>query len=192
MFAHSINLKTGLFAALLAGALAITVPPANAAPGKKGHGHDQGHSEKAGGHGAAHSMPGGMPGKAADVSRTVLVIAKDTEFNLKKIQVKSGETIRFVVRNKGDLVHEFTVGTHEMQKDHQAEMMKMMDEGKLTADKVEGGMEHNHGNSALVEPGKEGEVIWMFHKGATLEFGCNIPGHYEQGMKGEFVISDGA
>lgn len=192
MSAQLMKLKTGLFAALLAGALAVTASPANAAPGKKGHGHDQGHSEKTGGHGSDHSMPGGMPGKAADVSRTVLVIAKDTEFNLKKIQVKSGETIRFVIRNKGDLVHEFTVGTHEMQKDHQTEMMKMMDAGKLTADKVKGGMDHNHGNSVLVEPGKEGQVIWMFHKGATLEFGCNIPGHYEQGMKGEFVINGGA
>jgi uncharacterized cupredoxin-like copper-binding protein len=55
-------------------------------------------------------------------------------------------------------------------------------------DKMKGKMDHSHGNSALVAPGKQGEIIWMFHKGATLEFGCNIPGHYESGMKGDFVI----
>lgn len=71
-------------------------------------------------------------------------------------------------------------------------MMKMMEAGHLMADKVHGGMDHNHRNSALVEPGKKGEVIWMFHKGATLEFGCNVPGHYEQGMKGEFIIGGSA
>lgn len=56
--------------------------------------------------------------------------------------------------------------------------------GHLQADKVVGKMDHSPGNSALVEPGKEAKIIWMFHKGATLEFGCNVPGHYDQGMKG--------
>lgn len=167
----------------------MAITPGDAAPGEKGHAHDVKKTEQHGGHGAMkHDMPGGMPGDPKNVSRTVVIIAKDTEFNLKKIQVKDGETIRFIVKNKGELVHEMTIGTPEMQKQHQVEMMKMMDAGKLEADKVVGGMDHNHGNSALVEPGKEAEIVWMFHKGATLEFGCNVPGHYDQGMKGSFVI----
>lgn len=168
-----------LTALLAAGCLALAPASTFAGPGKKGHAHGK-HSD--------HSMPGGMPGDPKNVSRTVVIIAKDTEFNLKKIQVKDGETIRFIVKNKGELVHEMTIGTPEMQKQHQAEMMKMMDAGHLQADKVVGKMDHSHGNSALVEPGKEAEIVWMFHKGATLEFGCNVPGHYDQGMKGSFVI----
>jgi uncharacterized cupredoxin-like copper-binding protein len=187
------------------GAIAMMTVAAQAGPGGKGHGHDQsqqgmggnmGHAMPGGMPGNAmgqggqmnHNMPGGMPGDKANVSRTVLIIAKDNKFNLKKIQVKDGETIRFVIKNKGKLVHEMTIGTPEMQKAHQSEMMKMMDAGHLTADKIHGKMDHNHGNSALVEPGKTGEVIWMFHKAATLEFGCNVPGHYDAGMKGSFVI----
>lgn len=135
-----------------------------------------------------HTMPGGMPGDAANVTRTILIIASDTKFNLKKIQVKNGETIRFVIRNKGKLVHEMTIGTKEVQHSHQAEMQKMMDEGHLMADRIKGQMSHAHGNSALVEPGKQGEIIWMFHKDAALEFGCNVPGHYEAGMKGDIVM----
>ena len=176
--------------------LVFAAAPVTAGPGGKGHGHGQtqqaqmGHSGQMGQGGAmGHNMPGGMPGNAANVSRTVLIIAKDTEFNLKKIQVKDGETIRFVVRNKGELVHEMTIGTPELQKSHQAEMQKMMDAGHLMADKIHGKMDHSHGNSTLVEPGKQGEVVWMFHKAATLEFGCNVPGHYESGMKGSFVVS---
>ncbi len=38
------------------------------------------------------------------------------------------------------------------------------------------------------EPGKEAKVIWMFAKNDTLEFGCNIPGHYESGMKDKFMM----
>lgn len=173
--------------------IAFVAVAAEAGPGNKGHGHDakpDTQGAHAGGHGD-HSSPGGMPGDKANVSRTVLIIAKDTEFNLKKIQVKDGETIRFVVRNKGELLHEFTIGSHEMQKQHQAEMMKMMEDGHMTATSMMPGMKHGHGNSAMVEPGKEAEVIWMFHKGATIEFGCNVPGHYESGMKGDFVIAGG-
>ena len=175
---HFLTLVT--FAAGLALASAV-----EAGPGKKGHAH--------GGHGhgpnVSEAGSGGMPGEAKNVSRTILIIAKDNAFNLKKIQVKDGETIRFVIRNKGELLHEFTIGTHEMQKQHQAEMMKMMEDGHMTATSMKPGMHHAHGNSAMVEPGKEAEVIWMFHKGATIEFGCNVPGHYESGMKGDFVIA---
>lgn len=185
------KIHRSLLAAMLIGAAAVlAIPAAYAGPGEKGHAHGHDAKKEAhGGHGHGdHSMPGGMPGDPKKVSRTIVIVAKDTEFNLKKIQVKDGETIRFIIKNKGELVHEMTIGTPEMQKQHQAEMMKMMDEGKLQADKVVGGMDHNHGNSALVEPGQEAEIVWMFHKGATLEFGCNVPGHYDQGMKGSFVI----
>lgn len=176
------------------GVVAVFAATVHAGPGEKGHAH--GHDAKKETHGHAghgdHSAPGGMPGEAKNVSRTIVIIAKDTEFNIKKIQVKDGETIRFVIRNKGELLHEFTIGTHEMQKQHQAEMLKMMEDGHMTATSMKSGMQHSHGNSAMVEPGKEAEVIWMFHKGATIEFGCNVPGHYESGMKGDFVIAGSA
>lgn len=193
---HSRFYFKGAFALAISvgAALSFAASPLVAGPGEKGHGHGSMGKMKNGAmgkmdHGAmGHNMPGGMPGDAANVTRTVLIIAKDTKFNLKKIQVKDGETIRFVIKNKGEMVHEMTIGTSETQKSHQAEMQKMMDAGHLMVDKVNGKMDHNHGNSALVEPGKKGEIIWMFHKGATLEFGCNVPGHYEAGMKGKFVM----
>ena len=167
------------FALAIAGTAALAPHLADAGPGKKGHAH--GHSAHKPGSHADHVMTpehiahGGMPGSAADVKRTIVVVAKDTEFNLRKIQVKAGETIRFVIKNKGELVHEFTIGPPDAQKAHQAEMMKMMEAGHLMADKVVGKMDHNHGNSALVEPGKQAEVIWMFAKNESLEFGCNVP-----------------
>ena len=98
-------------------------------------------------------------------------------------------TIRFTVVNKGELLHELSIGTPEMQKAHQVEMQKMMDEGKLEPDRMVGGMSHGHGNTTMVEPGKTKEIIWKFASDTRLEFGCNIPGHYESGMKGKFVIN---
>ena len=45
-------------------------------------------------------------------------------------------------------------------------------------------MEHNDPNSVLIEPGKSAEIVWNFPHGGSLEFACNIPGHYDSGMVG--------
>jgi uncharacterized cupredoxin-like copper-binding protein len=41
-----------------------------------------------------------------------------------------------------------------------------------------------HAGGVWVEPGKTGSFVWIFARTANLEFACNIPGHYEDGMKG--------
>ena len=111
------------------------------------------------------------------------------EFKPKLITVKAGETVRFKIVNKGELLHELSIGNPEMQKAHQVEMQKMMDDGKLEATRMVGGAAHGHGNTAMVEPGKTKDIIWKFAKDDSLVFGCNIPGHSEGGMTGKFVIN---
>ena len=41
-----------------------------------------------------------------------------------------------------------------------------------------------HSGGVWVEPGKTATFVWTFKRTANLEFACNIPGHYEDGMKG--------
>ena len=69
----------------------------------------------------------GTPGKANKVSRTINVTLGDNLFEPKDIAVKAGETIRFVLANKGELVHEFNIGTAAMHAGHQKEMMMMQE-----------------------------------------------------------------
>lgn len=156
----------------------------------KPHGHDKPHADN--GHGMSAI---GMPGKSSKVDRTISVQMGDNYYKPMKITVKKGETIRFVIKNKGQLVHEFNIGTAAMHAGHQKEMMGMMDKGILEADKINhhmmkmgGGMMHDDPNSVLLEPEKSGEVIWKFTKSQNLEFACNVPGHYEDGMKGNLQI----
>jgi uncharacterized cupredoxin-like copper-binding protein len=141
-----------------------------------------------GGHVHGAAVEGGAPGKAADATRTVTIVATDSTFSPKAVAVKSGETIRFIVRNNGKLVHELTIGTKAMQAEHQSEMLGFAVSGAIEADKVDRARlgTHDHGNNVLLEPGQSGEVVWTFAKAGDLEFGCNIPGHYEAGMKGDF------
>ena len=171
-------------------ALTLSLSTGALAAGKHGGGHGGGHGQRA---------DIGKPGKATDVSRTVTVTMTDNRYSPENIEVKKGETIRFVVENKGEFVHEFNIGTARMHKAHQKEMMMMMEHGVLEPDKINhdkmkmdmgGGktMEHNDPNSALVEPGKSAEIIWKFDKAGKLKFACNVPGHYESGMVGNITF----
>lgn len=138
----------------------------------------------------------GEPGKASAVSNTIEVQMNDNYYSLENITVKKGETVRFIIKNMGELVHEFNIGTPTQHAGHQSEMEMMVEHGILEADKINrhmmsmdmgGGktMEHNDPNSVLLEPGETKEVIWMFSDTGTLEYACNVPGHYDSGMIGQ-------
>lgn len=149
------------------------------------------------GHGASAA---GKPGKTSAVTRTINVTMYDNYYEPAEITVKEGETVKFVVTNKGELVHEFNIGTSQMMMDHAPEMQMMVDHGVLEADQINwdaakamqksmGHGMHDAPNAALLEPGKTGEIIWQFPDHASLEFGCTVPGHYDAGMVGEFKLT---
>ena len=152
------------------------------------------------GHGGGGAMMSiGEPGKAGNETRAIEIKMFDNYFEPETISVSAGETIRFVVKNTGDFVHEFNIGTAAMHAGHQKEMIMMMEHGALEVDKINhkmmnmnmgGGktMQHNDPNSVLLEPGKSGEVIWTFTKASNIEFACNVPGHYDAGMMGKVNI----
>jgi len=150
-----------------------------------------------GGHGEKTSI--GEPGKADKVTRTIEIKMFDNYYEPEKLSIKEGETIRFVVKNAGEFVHEFAIGTTAMHASHQKEMMMMMEHGALEPDRINhnmmkmdmgGGksMDHNDPNSILLEPGKSGEVVWKFSKTSAIEFACNVPGHYDAGMMGNILF----
>jgi len=178
-----------------------------AGPGQKGHGHGQeqttaasdtghGHGGGHGGHGGAHGHgfdPAvGEPGELSEAQRTLRITMTENRYSPKSIAVKKGETVRFVVENKGELVHEFNIGTAEMHTAHQGEMMAMMQSGSLMPDHIDhskmGDMKHDDPNSVLLEPGQTGEVVWKFGTSGEIQFACNVPGHYEAGMHGRFKV----
>ena len=146
---------------------------------------------------SAASLPFGHAAPAAKASRTVELVLGDMYFEPRNLQVKAGETVRFVLVNKGQLLHEFNLGNAAMHASHQQEMLKMQQSGMLTPTGMQhhgmghgGEMKHDDPNSVLVEPGKTAELTWTFAKAADLEFACNVPGHYQAGMVGRLTITD--
>ena len=139
----------------------------------------------------------GQPAPAASATRTVQVDMTDIAFTPTTLDVKAGETVRFVLVNKGQLLHEFNLGNAAMHGAHQKEMLEMQQSGMLTPtgmshagmDHGSMGMQHDDPNSVLVEPGKTAELTWTFTRADNLEFACNVPGHYQAGMVGKVKVS---
>ena len=135
----------------------------------------------AGGHGhvndASDETAIGKPGVASKTSRTITVVMTDNmRYTPADIQVKQGETVRFIVKNKGQVKHELSLGTQQELLEHLEEMKKFPD------------MEHDEPNKITLAPGKQGEIIWQFTKAGTVNFACLMPGHYEAGMKGQVKV----
>jgi len=131
-----------------------------------GHAEDGGHGEGA-----------GKPGDPKKVSRAIrVVMSDDMKFTPANIDVKRGETIRFVLRNAGRIKHEMVIGSMAELKQH-AEMMRRMP-----------GMEHADANMVTLAPGQSGELIWQFTQSGIVDFACLQPGHFEAGMKGAVSV----
>ena len=154
----------------------------------------------AGEHGGHHGGGAvGEPGAAENVSRTIEVTMLDNYYEPESITVKAGETVRFRVKNEGALVHEFNIGTADMHEAHQDEMQMMVEHGVIKGDRIDHemmemdmgdghSMKHDDPNSVLMEPGESKEIIWTFSEASSLEFACNVPGHYQAGMVGDLDV----
>lgn len=129
----------------------------------------------AGGHDEESAI--GKAGVAAKATRTVTVeMADSMRYTPSEIQVKKGETIRFVVKNVGKVRHELSLGTEKELLEHLEQMKKFP------------GMEHDEPSKITLDSGKQGEIVWQFTKAGTVNFACLMPGHYEAGMKGQVKV----
>ncbi len=127
--------------------------------------------------GGGHAAALGMPSDPAKATRSIEVDMTDAmRFVPDRIEIKSGETIRFQVKNSGQMAHEFVLGTAQKLRRH-AEWMRQHPE-----------MEHDDPNAIKVDPGKTAELIWHFNHVGTFDFACLVPGHFEAGMAGKIIV----
>jgi uncharacterized cupredoxin-like copper-binding protein len=124
--------------------------------------------------------PGGGSGTAADdpSARTIEVEMRDIAFAPTAVEVRTGEKVRFVFRNTGQVVHDAFIGDLAAQEAHEREMR----EGKA----------HDHGKdptAVSVRPGRSGSITYTFSQPGQLLIGCHQPGHYIGGMKAQVTIA---
>ena len=119
----------------------------------------------------------GRAGDAGRVTRTIAVQMLDTmRFVPDRVDVKQGETVKFVVRNDGKIPHEMVIGIKKTIDEHAAQMMKHP------------GMEHDEPYSVRLAAGKKGAIVWHFNRPGEFDFACLIPGHFQAGMAGKIRV----
>lgn len=126
------------------------------------------------------SYTAGEPGDKRKPARVVQVTMNETSgkmvFIPDRVEIKKGEQIKFVLKNNGELDHEFVLATTGENVKHAEEMKKNPE------------MEHDDPNSKRLVPKKSGEIVWKFSKAGQFEYGCLIPGHREAGMVGTVIV----
>ena len=154
------------FVASLALAVYSAIPAAADSKGGPGHGHE--------------TFSAGEPGNPKRPARIVQVTMNEGDgkmmFIPDRVEVKRGEQVKFVLRNKGALDHEFILATTDENLKHAEDMKRFPD------------MEHDDPNGKRLAPKKADEIVWRFTKPGQFEFGCLIPGHRESGMTGTIVV----
>lgn len=119
----------------------------------------------------------GREGDPKAAVRTIRVEMGDNmRYTPASLEIREGDTVKFVVTNKGKILHEMVLGTMAQLKEH-GELMKKNP-----------GMEHEEPYMAHVDPGKKAEFVWQFNKPGTFHFGCLLPGHFESGMVGTIIV----
>jgi uncharacterized cupredoxin-like copper-binding protein len=157
-----------LFAAMLA-----------ASPAAFAHG-EAAHGKKAPRKAATEPVEEKAFGRAGDpkkATRTVRIQGTDSmRYTPAEFTVKQGETVRFLVKNAGKMMHETVIGTMAELQEHYEVMKKFPD------------MEHDEPHMVHLRPGETGEMVWQFTKAGEFFFACLIPGHLEAGMIGKITV----
>ena len=126
----------------------------------------------------AEQMPFGIAADPKKAARTMRIEMADTmRYYPSEVKVKRGETVRFVIRNKGKLLHELVIGTKKELDEHAALMLKFP------------AMQHDEPYMAHVGAGKRGGLIWTFNRAGEFDFACLIAGHYQAGMVGRISVA---
>ena len=104
-----------------------------------------------------HSFAAGEPGDAKQPFRVVEILMTDgpgtMAYTPDRIEVKKGEQIKFVLKNVGQVDHEFLINSFKNNAKHKLEMEKDPE------------MAHDEPNGARLKPNSSKEILWRFTQG---------------------------
>ncbi len=137
---------------------------------------------------------GGGAAESAPPSQAITLVATDIAFDMERIEVNAGQTIRLALDNQGVLEHDFNITRIPLS-------------GETTVTEAAGEMAgHDMGNDdmghddmghAADEPavhvaapgGNQAGVEFTPTAPGEYEFYCTVSGHREAGMRGVLVVN---
>jgi uncharacterized cupredoxin-like copper-binding protein len=105
---------------------------------------------------------------------TVTVDIHYSHFSLSTLDVRTGTTVRFLIRNEDPINHEFIVGD--------ARVHALHEHGTHPAHPPVPG-------EVSVPGGQLGETFYRFDQPGKVLFACHLPGHFAYGMRGWISVT---
>ena len=130
---------------------------------------------------SACSTGASRTGTEASPRQIDLVMTDQMTFDPARIEVRRGETIRFVVRNASNEEHEAYIGTEEEQRLHATVHAAVSSEEQTKTTHM--------GYAVHVPAFGNGEMVAKFDEDLEYVIGCHYPGHYEAGMRAVIEVS---
>lgn len=135
--------------------------------------------------GCGPSVGGAGPsvgGAAPSGTLVVRIVASNFAFEPDHIEVRAGQTVRFVLENPTDLPHELVIGSLPEQEAHnRAHREAATDPSPSLAE----------GPASVYVPARGiGQLEYRFDQPGELVIGCHIVGHWESGMRGVVIVLD--
>ena len=104
---------------------------------------------------------------------TVNVGVRYSKFSISTLHVRTGTTVRFLVRNQDPIHHEFIVGDAQVHARHE---------------RGRGAVHPPVPGEVSVGPGEIGETFYQFTQPGRFLFACHLPGHFAYGMSGWVIV----
>ena len=111
----------------------------------------------------------GEPDSALNVSRTIYIMAMEANVVPATLTIREGETVKFLVTNKGDQQRVFAIGDPRVAEQPDARTRRMP---RRETEEME------------LRPGETRGLVWRFTKPAELVYVCDIQEHVHAGMIG--------
>ena len=119
----------------------------------------------------------GRQGDPRQITRTIkLDMSDNMRLTPTDLNIKQGETIKFVLKNAAKSPIGIALGTATEQKERTA-MLKQFPK-----------MEMNQPNQVQAKPGEAGELIWQFTKAGEFNFGCAAAACVSAGVSAKILV----
>lgn len=121
------------------------------------------------------------PSVGAEPRVVEMTVTADARFSPDRIEVRAGETIRFVLTNPTASDHGMFIGSEVEQDEHHNA------HGRVTVES-QAAVPHFGYGIPLPAYGR-GEMEYHFAQAGEILIGCHLPGHYEAGHVATVVVS---
>lgn len=118
-------------------------------------------------------------GETAEVDWVVDIEMNEFAYLCSLPDIELGTTLALHFTNTGAVEHEAVIGDLSVQNEAEAEMLA-----------GGGGDGHAHGAPSItLGPGESGTLVVEFDEPGELIIGCHIGGHWDAGMRSDFIVA---